>query len=106
METFIVCFWANLYVTKWFLNIFEVVNYFYKSIKCFTNLTNAEDIERGGINAFQQKLLRSQLLQDGGLSRAGQVRHREISAKKGRCVSFTEKKNTIYFLSYSLFFCV
>jgi hypothetical protein len=69
---------------------------FYKSVKCLSNLTNAEDVERGGVNSFQQKFLRSQLLQDGGLSRAGQVRHREISAKKERCVSFTEKKHNLF----------
>jgi hypothetical protein len=93
------------------LNILEVVNYFYKSVKCLSNLTNAEDVERGGVNSFQQKFLRSQLLQDGGLSRAGQVRHREISAKKGRHVSFTEKKHNLiselqlillYFVHYEI----
>jgi hypothetical protein len=41
-------------------------------------LTDTEDIKRGSVNSTQQEFFRPQLFQNGGLSRSGQVGHREV----------------------------
>ena len=46
------------------------------------HLADAEDVEGGGVEGLHEELLGSERLDEDSLSRAGQIRHREVPEKR------------------------
>ena len=54
------------------------------------HLADAEDVEGGGVEGLHEELLGSERLDEDSLSRAGQIRHREVPEKRQKKTYFKQ----------------